>query len=420
MVPGDHWAPVSGGRFVGGTLDTERSIERAGISRRALVAAGLGVVGLGTAGPLAFALTIWRNSDNTFPPGTHVDGVNVTGLTAEQAVAALDDRWAAYLASPVVFDLNGRLWRPTAADIGLRVDYISGLRAAYLGRQTGGLAKRIAGPDEAAVGIPPLVATYDSARLRTYLSNVAGAFDQPAIDAGVDVSPSGVIRLYPGQSGRVVDIDAAIRAVGDPSIPAEPGHVVQLSFRADEPRLATAQAEEAAERLNRLISGPLYLMHGARGWTLQPSELREAVQIDVADDAFVTGLEFTRFNDLFQSIDATLSAEPSETVFEYDEKSDRVTAFKPGNSGQRVDRPGLEAAILEGAARTDDRRVEIPLILLNREYDLAVNPLGVKDLLATRLLDLPRLARLPRSQHRGGGRQARRSGPAAGRDVLIQ
>ncbi len=364
-------------------MDTERSVERAGISRRALVAAGLGVVGLGTAGPLAFALTTWSNADNTFPQGTVVDGVDVAGLTPEQAVAALDDRWATYLASPVVFDLNGRLWRPTAADIGLRVDYIGALRAAHLGRPTGGLARRIARPDEAAVGVPPPVATYDPERLRTYLSNVAAAFDQPAIDARVDVSPSGAIRLHPGQSGRVVDIESAVRVVGDPSIPSEPGRVVRLGFRADEPRLATARAEEAAERLNRLVSGPLHLMHGARGWILQPSELREAVRIEVADDAFVTGLELTRFNDLFQSIDATLSADPSETVFEYDEASDRVTAFKPGNSGQRVDRPGLETAILEGAARTDDRRVEVPLILLNREYDLAANPLGIKDLLAT-------------------------------------
>ena len=212
-------------------MDTERSVERAGISRRALVAAGLGVVGLGTAGPLAFALTTWSNADNTFPPGTVVDGVDVAGLTPEQAVAALDDRWATYLASPVVFDLNGRLWRPTAADIGLRVDYIGALRAAHLGRPTGGLARRIARPDEADVGVPPPVATYDSERLRTYLSNVAAAFDQPAIDARVDVSPSGAIRLHPGQSGRVVDIESAVRVVGDPSIPSEPGRVVRLGFR---------------------------------------------------------------------------------------------------------------------------------------------------------------------------------------------
>ncbi|MBM4437404.1 MAG: VanW family protein, partial [Actinobacteria bacterium] len=86
---------------------------------------------------------------------------------------------------------------------------------------------------------------------------------------------------------------------------------------------------------------------------------------------------------LFQSIDATLATAPRKTVFEYDEKADRVRAFAPGSSGQIVDRPALERAILDRAKARTDRRVEIPIVVLNKEYDVAANPLGIKDMLAT-------------------------------------
>ena len=84
---------------------------------------------------------------------------------------------------------------------------------------------------------------------------------------------------------------------------------------------------------------------------------------------------------LFLTIEDTLTAEPRQGVFDFDEAQDRVTAFQPGHPGQRLDRPALERAILEAVRRPGERRVEIPLILLNKEYDTTSNALGVKDLL---------------------------------------
>ena len=93
--------------------------------------------------------------------------------------------------------------------------------------------------------------------------------------------------------------------------------------------------------------------------------------------------EFTRFNELFQRIEATLTAEPRKNVFEFDSDRDRVTAFEPGNPGQLLDRSELERQIDEVARREGNRRLEIPLIILNQEFDVAFNQLGIKDLLAT-------------------------------------
>ena len=61
---------------------------------------------------------------------------------------------------------------------------------------------------------------------------------------------------------------------------------------------------------------------------------------------FQETVEFTRFNELFQRIESTLTAEPRKNVFEFDAVHDRVTAFEPGNPGQLLDRAELERRIL--------------------------------------------------------------------------
>ncbi len=55
--------------------------------------------------------------------------------------------------------------------------------------------------------------------------------------------------------------------------------------------------------------------------------------------------------------------------------------LKGAQVGQRVDRTALEQAIAAKVVAEQDRRVEIPLIVLNRDFDFTTNPLGVKDLL---------------------------------------
>ena len=71
-----------------------------------------GAVGLAAAAPAAFLAAFLRSDDGRFFAGTVVDGVDIGGLTPAEALARLEEPWAAYLSNPVAFELNGQLWRP--------------------------------------------------------------------------------------------------------------------------------------------------------------------------------------------------------------------------------------------------------------------------------------------------------------------
>ena len=330
---------------------------------------------------MVFVANLLRGNGGVFAAGVTVGGLEVEGLTPEQAVERLEAVWLGYLANPVVVRLGDTTWRPTAADLGLAVDIRSALRRAYLDGQSGGIAQRIASRGDAAGGEFQPDVRFDPARLRAYLDEIAAGFDQPAVEADVELPADGRLRIRPSQPGRVIDVEGAIVALGDITRPTDGPRAITLQFREDRPRYRTGDAEALITTLRRMVSGPVTLMHGSGGWMIDPPQIRAALRIDRVDGQFIPGLEFTRFNGLFQDIDATLSAEPELSIFEYDEPRDRVTAFQPGHPGQRVDRTALEQAIAAKVVAEQDRRVEIPIILLNKEFDFTTNPLGVKDLL---------------------------------------
>ena len=350
-------------------------------TRRALLLAGLGVVGFAAAAPVALVAALLRGDDGLLPAGMQVDGVDVGGLSPEEAVARLDAHWGPYLANPVSFELGGRMWHPSAADVGLTVDYRAALRGAIAAQGGGGITRRISEPP-ASVDRALVAAKFDADVLRAYVAGIAQGFDQPAVDAGVSLAGADTVAVRPGQTGRVVDVEAAVGAVGDLTQPVSPRPVITLTFREDFPAYTTDDVRAALDQITRMTSAPLWLTHKSRGWTITPEELRAAINVQGNDQRLTPTLDFTRFNDLFTLIDDTLAAEPHPTVFDYDEARSRVRAFEVGNPGQIVDRAALEQAMAQAIASPDDRVVEIPLILLNTGADFSENPLGIRDLLA--------------------------------------
>lgn len=348
------------------------------MNRRTLLLAGLGSAG--AAAPAAFVATLLTSRSEGLPAGATVGGVEVGGLSPEEALQRVEAAWRPFLDGPVVFQLDGRVWRPSGSDIGLRAHFQVPLREIVASRGTGGVLDRMAGLPAAPSPTTPVV-SYDRNVARRYLQSLATGFDQPSVAAALQLRDDGRVSLTPGQRGRVVNVEQALTDLEAGLARRTVSHVVNLGYRQDEPAVSTSDAEAALATVRQLIGQPIWLMHGTGGWMIEPAQLRGALVLDRGDAGLTPRIEITRFNDVFQRIEDTLSAEPRHGEFDFDEKQDRVLAFQPGHPGQRLDRPALERAILDVARQPGERRVDIPLILLNKEFDTFANPLGIKDLL---------------------------------------
>ena len=348
------------------------------MNRRTLLLAGL--TGAVAAAPAAFVATLLASRSDGLPEGVTVGGVDVGGLSPEAAVQRLEATWRPFLDRPAIVRLDGREWRPSGADIGLRADFRTPLREIVGTQEAGGVLDRMVGAPAAANPTTPVI-SYDREVSRGYLKSLSVGFDQPSASADLELRDDGRVSLTPGQLGRVVDVEQALTDLEAGLALRAVGHVIDLRYRQDEPTVSTSDAEAALATVRQLIGQPIWLMHGTGGWTLEPAQLRQALVITRDAAGITPSIEITRFNDLFLKIEDTLTAESRHGEFDFDEKQDRVLAFQPGHPGQRLDRPALEGAILDAVRQPGERRVEVPLILLNKDFDTFSNVLGIKDLL---------------------------------------
>ena len=349
------------------------------IKRRTLFLLVVG--GAVAAWPVSFSAIRIRGNAVLLDPDARVGGVSVGGMSPAEALAHLETVWAPFLANPAIFKIKGQVWRPTASDIGLRADFRAPLRELVIPTSGGGWFDLFSRARE-VVATSTNAFTYDRDLARRYILSIAAEFDRPAVDAGLRIRSDERLDLIRSQNGRVADVEQALDDLEVGVSRRLGGHVVEVKYREDVPKVSTVAAEAAIRIIRRLVSQPIWLMHGNRGWVLEPAQLIAAIVTETRGGQIEPRFEFTRFNELFRTIEQTLTAEARHGVFEFDERTDRVIAFEPGNRGQRFDRTVLEKAIQDGAHTTNARRIEIPVIVHNKDFDHMANPLGVKDLLA--------------------------------------
>src|SRR5918997_1996797 len=98
------------------------------MTRIALITVALLVaLAAGSIGALAWAD---GSASGTLPEGTRVGGVDVAGLTEQEAVARAQDRVRAAIARPAYVGLGEKRYTLTAAEAGVRIDVDAAVKRA--------------------------------------------------------------------------------------------------------------------------------------------------------------------------------------------------------------------------------------------------------------------------------------------------
>lgn len=163
-----------------------------------------------------------RGRQDTIASGVKVGGVDVGGLTADQARARLERRLLDPLQEPIVIERGTRSWRLTAKEARIAADIQGSVDAAMeRGRDGNFLTRswREATGGSVAANLRPEL-TYDDRAVVRLLDRVRRVVDKPAKDASVTFTGNSVAPV-PAKNGRRLkaaalhdDIRAAIVAPG--------------------------------------------------------------------------------------------------------------------------------------------------------------------------------------------------------------
>lgn len=240
--------------------------ERTG--RRVAMVGGAIVLGIGAvyAGAVAF-------TPSTVPGGTTVLGVDVGGMSRDEAIAALTAATDDLAAEPIDLRVRSAHVSLDPASAGLSFDPAATIDSV-MGRQWNPLARLSAGTAD----LTPVVRV-DQMVLSESLHTVAADTDQAPVEPSVTIADDGP-RLEKGSTGHLMDVGSTAAAVTAAYLHTDE---VSATVTPAEPTVSPADAQAALAQARSAIAAPVTVTVGAVRASIPASVIADSLTYEVRD-----------------------------------------------------------------------------------------------------------------------------------------
>ncbi|RLC72590.1 MAG: hypothetical protein DRI52_03300, partial [Chloroflexi bacterium] len=177
---------------------------------RQVILAAVAVIALAVAAFFGWRYSVYQTYRARIRPGVRIAGVDVGGLTPDEATTLVNEKIAAPLEAPVTLSYLDQEATLSAEEAGFRVDVAAMVQAAA--DLSAGLTF-----GDFLFGTPPpldedisLQAGLDQARVSAFLDELAAEVDQPLREHALDAE---ALRFVPGQEERRLDTTGGVERI---------------------------------------------------------------------------------------------------------------------------------------------------------------------------------------------------------------
>jgi vancomycin resistance protein YoaR len=226
---------------------------------------------------------VFAGSPTTLASGVTIDGIDVGGLSTNDAHALLQRRSDAVKDRPVVFLAGDRRYSIRPSELGVEPDWKAAVAAAQ--RQGDGFGpirgfKRLDVQVFGADVTPPTTVLHGA--LDYQLGLIAKDVNREPQDAEL-VRHGLRIAVRPARAGRVLNRSAAARTLVEQLASLERSSAkVELPFRIQPARVGAAALATAARQARLALSAPVQLRLGKTRWLLSPAKLARLLELPAA------------------------------------------------------------------------------------------------------------------------------------------
>jgi vancomycin resistance protein YoaR len=324
-------------------------------------------------------------------PGVTVAGVDVSGLTPQDAAVKLSQTLSYPYSGRLVFRDGDKVWVATPAELGMAFDPSASAQAAYrLGRSRGlfgALADQIRARRKGADASPVIL--LDERVAYQYLRNLAAQIDQPMLEASLSIQGTDVV-AEPGQVGRVLNIDATLVYLSA-QLQTFRDSEVPLVIQETPPQImdVTAQAQTARQILSeplRLVLPDGWTEQGP--WTFDIPTLANMLRVQRVDDGSGPQVQVQLDEGALRAnlvgIAAHVDQKPANARFVFNDETGQLDLIAPATIGRAVDPDATIQAVnqaLQNGAHT------IPLTLVYTQPKVGdsatADELGIHELVSS-------------------------------------
>ena len=271
-------------------------------------------------------------------PGVSVGGVDLSGLTPDEAAARLEDAYGRFSTGRAVLRGGGFEMAIDYAKIDRRPDVDRMVAEAMAVGRSGNAVERVILDARTAVrgvNLAPLV-LFDEARLARYVQTYAGRLRIEPKDAFVSLTKSGFV-VTNGVEGRVSDriapTDYLTLALADIDAPSELR--VDLDVAPVEPEVTTDEAI-AAKATAEVIANDIAIVEGKEKWTIAAATVRSWISFQTgADGKYAPVVDPTALNEAVAAVAKSVEKKPSNASFRF--SGSRITGVVAGKNGRTLD-----------------------------------------------------------------------------------
>ncbi|MFF9011761.1 VanW family protein [Streptomyces sp. NPDC014870] len=354
--------------------------------RLAVTAAGVALLaagGLYAAGLIA--------TGDEISEGTRVDGVDIGGMSREEARAKLTSAAPASWTAPIPVRIGGSTGTVVPATAGLSVDVAKTVdRAADPARDPVTVIGRLFSSDER--NVEPVV-RFDETKARAAMVETARTYDRTTVEGAVSFKNGQAVTVQP-RDGQKMDVDGSVDTLRSNYPEPEAPHPVPLPTAVSPPEVGEA---ETAGFLNTFgtpaMSGPVTLTVDGERLRITPTTLGAHLTVKADDDGrLVPTLDekgLLRDPAVARPLDAVATG-PVEARLGVE--NGRVVVLSDGRPGHEVTAEALGDAVMPllpkrgEAARTGPVATELIQPVLTRE---SVARMGIKEQMSSFTVNFP-------------------------------
>ncbi len=276
-------------------------------------------------------------------PGVSVAGVDVSGMSPDEAALKLNQTLSYPITGKVVFRDGDKLWVASPVQLGMVFDPSASARAAFRVGRGGGPFSALVGQVQArgsGVDVGPVI-IFDQRLAYTFLQSIAAETDQPVKEAGLTVQGTDVVAT-PGQTGRTLNLDATLIYLTGQLQSFRDGEV-PLVIQNLEPKVLDLSAQ--AEAARSILSAPLTLVlpnaqPGDPGpWVYEPAVLANMISAKPAADGERQQVELNpdALRDVLAAIQPQVDRTPQNARFYFDDPTAQLVLIEASKTGRRLD-----------------------------------------------------------------------------------
>lgn len=299
-------------------------------------------------------------------PGVSVAGVDLSGLSPNQAALKLSQTLSYANTGKLLFRDGEQVWVASPAELGMVFDPTGSANAAYNHGREGGLFSALSGQVSArglGADVAPVV-VFDQRVAYAYLQNIGSQVNQPVAEAYIHLEGTNVISES-GRTGRTLNLDATLIYLGAQLQSFRDGEVPLVVVEVA-PKLldVSSQADMARVMLSQPFS--MYLPNAEAGdvgpLTFDAAVLANMLSFNTVDVGGVptlqVGLAPNALRKSLGDLKALVDRNSQSARFIFDDGTKRITPISTSTVGRAMDVEASIAAI-NGALQRGEHRVDL-------------------------------------------------------------